>query len=118
MRFVRHLVVGLSLIAVIVLIGVALSLYDPLSGGRRFLDRSELITASRNRDFSRLVTGEAPIEVTDPPKLAALALRYQPTVVVSSEDRFWPVSVLDALRFRFDGHQTCLYAGGRCRVRA
>jgi hypothetical protein len=117
MRFVRHLAAGLALLVSLAVLGLAFSLYDPLSGGRRFLARSELITASTTRDFARLITGEAPIQATDPAQLAALALRYQPTLVVSAEDRFWPVSVLDSLSFRFDGRETCLYSGGRCRTR-
>jgi hypothetical protein len=117
MRFLRHLVAGLAVLVVLAVLGVAFSLYDPFSGGRRFLPQSELITASPTRDVAQLITGENPIQVTDPPQLAALALRYQPTVVVSADDRFWPISVLDVLRFRFDGHDTCLYRNGRCAVR-
>jgi hypothetical protein len=34
---------------------------------------------------------------------------------MSAADRFWPVSVLDTLKFRWKGRATCLYVGGRCR---
>ena len=37
--------------------------------------------------------GEAPIEQTSPPAIAALARRYQPTLLVTVADRNWPVSV-------------------------
>src|SRR5205085_6790047 len=52
---------------------------------------------------------------TDPPALAALAARYEPTLVTSAADRFWPVSVLDTLRFRWRTHSTCLYVDDHCR---
>src|ERR1700719_3883797 len=117
MRFLRHLVVGLALLVAVVIAALAFSLYDPLSGGRHFLSRSQLIVSSQTRDDAHLITGEAPIQATDPPQLAALALHYQPTVVVSAEDGFGPVAVLDALRLQFDGHETCLYRGGHCQVR-
>ncbi len=115
LRFVRHLIAGLLLLALIALGVVAFSLYNPLAGGPRVLSRSQLIAPSSS-SITHLITGEAPVQVTDPPQIATLALRYQPTLVVSADDRFWPVSVLDSLRFRFDGHATCLYRGGRCRV--
>lgn len=117
MRFLRHLAAALVLLVAVVVVGLAFSLYDPLSGGRHFLARSQLIVGPPTNADARLATGEAPIQATDPPALAALALRYQPTVVVSAEDRFWPVSVLDALRLQFDGRATCLYRGGHCRIR-
>jgi hypothetical protein len=116
MRFVRHLIGGLVVLVVIAVAAVAFSLYAPLSGGPRLLSRSQLITRSTDRDVRHLITGESPIQVTDSPALAALALRYQPTVVVSADDRFWPVSVLDSLQFRFDGHGPCIYHRGRCSV--
>ena len=44
-----------------------------------------------------------------PPAVAALALRYQPTLLVSAADRFWPVSVNALLEDRGPGNgPTCL----------
>lgn len=37
--------------------------------------------------------GESPIAQTSPPAIAALARRYQPTLLVTVADRNWPVSV-------------------------
>ncbi len=53
--------------------------------------------------------GEQPIELTSP-RIAALARRFQPTVLVTVADRFWPVSVgalLDDIGA--NGEPTCLY---------
>jgi hypothetical protein len=56
----------------------------------------------------RAVDGEAPIEQTSP-GIAALALRFQPTVLVTVADPFWPVSVGALLADRGSGGQaTCL----------
>jgi hypothetical protein len=118
MRTLRHFLAGLALIAMLVVAAVAFFLYDPFSSGPRFLARSQLITASGAGDEAAPVSGEMPIQATDPPAIAALALRYQPTVVLSVDDRFWPVSLLDALRMRFASRPACLYIGGRCRIRA
>jgi hypothetical protein len=55
--------------------------------------------------------GEAPIEQTSP-GIAALARRYQPTVLVTAADPFWPVSVGAVLADRGpDGQVTCLQQG-------
>jgi hypothetical protein len=61
--------------------------------------------------------GEAPIELTSP-QVAALARRYQPTVLVSVADRFWPVSVGAALEDRGSrGQFTCLsHTYGTCAI--
>ncbi|HET6869837.1 MAG TPA: hypothetical protein VFH80_28240, partial [Solirubrobacteraceae bacterium] len=57
------------------------------------------------------VDGEAPIEQTSP-GIAALARRYQPTVLVTAADPFWPVSVGAVLADRGpDGQVTCLQEG-------
>ena len=54
------------------------------------------------------VDGEPPIQVTSP-GIAALALRYQPTLLVTVADPFWPVSVRALLADRGPGGQvTCL----------
>jgi len=60
----------------------------------------------------RAVDGEAPIEQTSPAAIAALARRYQPTVLVTVADPFWPVSVGALLADRGpDGQVTCLQEG-------
>ena len=57
------------------------------------------------------VDGEAPIEQTSP-GIAALARRYQPTVLVTAADPFWPVSLGAVLADRGpDGQVTCLQEG-------
>jgi hypothetical protein len=54
------------------------------------------------------VDGEAPIEQTSP-GIAALARRYQPTVLVTVADPFWPVSVGALLSdLGPNGETTCL----------
>jgi hypothetical protein len=59
--------------------------------------------------------GEAPIERTTP-ALAALAKRYQPTVLVSDTDPFWPVSVGALLEdVGSAGQPTCLHRAGAAR---
>jgi hypothetical protein len=61
----------------------------------------------------RAVDGEAPIEQTSPPAIAALARRYQPTVLVTVADPFWPVSVGALLADRgATGQVTCIHTGG------
>jgi hypothetical protein len=64
----------------------------------------------------RAVDGEPPIEQTTPAAIAALARRYQPTVLVTVADPFWPVSVGALLADRGPGGQvTCLQEGrARC----
>ena len=50
--------------------------------------------------------------------LARLALKYQPTVLTSVADRFWPVTVSSVLAERGkDGTRTCLVVDDRCRKR-
>jgi hypothetical protein len=59
----------------------------------------------------RAVDGEPPIEQTSS-GIAALARRYQPTVLVTVADLFWPVSVGSVLADRGpDGQVTCLQEG-------
>lgn len=118
MRLLRHILTGLALAVVIAVAILAFALYDPLSGGPHVLSRSQLITQSDAGNRTYLIGGEQPIQVTDPPDRVALALRYQPTVVVSAEDRFWPVSLLTSLRLRYGKRETCLYSRGRCKIRA
>ncbi|HSC04980.1 MAG TPA: hypothetical protein VLC49_16735 [Solirubrobacteraceae bacterium] len=60
----------------------------------------------------RAADGEAPIEQTSP-GIAALARRYQPTVLVTAADPFWPVSVGAVLADRGPaGQVTCLQGFG------
>jgi hypothetical protein len=62
--------------------------------------------------------GEPPIEQTTP-ELAELARRFQPTVLVSVTDPFWPVSVGAVLEdIGGDGQPTCLHRDGarRCTL--
>ncbi|HWJ49420.1 MAG TPA: membrane dipeptidase, partial [Solirubrobacteraceae bacterium] len=55
--------------------------------------------------------GEAPIEEEAPRLIAELARRYQPTVLTTVADRFWPVSVNAVLAERGPGGaNTCLVA--------
>lgn len=46
--------------------------------------------------------------------VGGLARRYQPTLVLSRRDGFWPVSVQTITRLRFDGRGPCLSENGRC----
>jgi Vacuolar protein sorting-associated protein 62 len=60
----------------------------------------------------RAIDGEPPIEQTTP-ELAELAKRFQPTVLVSATDPFWPVSVGALLEdVGSDGQPTCLHRQG------
>jgi hypothetical protein len=60
----------------------------------------------------RASDGEPPIEQTTP-EIAALAKRFQPTVLVSITDPFWPVSVGALLEdIGSDGQPTCLHRAG------
>src|SRR2546428_2978228 len=112
-----------KLLAAIVVLGllaaaVASWAPEPTGGGGRFLKPDELITAQPSQGVllrRPLIPVEPPIQQTDPPALTALALRYEPTLVTSAADRFWPVSVLDTLRFRWGRRRTCLYQDGHCR---
>lgn len=61
----------------------------------------------------RAADGEAPIEQTSPAVIAELARRYQPTVLVTVADPFWPVSVGAVLADHGpDGQVTCLQGLG------
>ncbi|MGP0037852.1 MAG: Vps62-related protein [Solirubrobacteraceae bacterium] len=56
----------------------------------------------------RAIDGEPPIEQTSP-AIAALAKRYQPTLLVTTADPFWPISVGALLADRgASGQLTCL----------
>jgi hypothetical protein len=57
----------------------------------------------------RAVDGERPIQQTAPRVIAELARRYQPTVLVTTADRNWPVSVGAVLAERgAEGAKPCL----------
>jgi len=57
----------------------------------------------------RAYDGEPPIEATSPAPIAALARRYQPTLLVTVADRNWPVSVNTILAERGPhGEPVCL----------
>lgn len=116
-RTVRHLVGALLLVLLLLIGGLAFVLYDPLAGGPRFLKASQMITDPPGEAAGPLVGGELPIQVTDTPAMAALALRYQPTLVVSGYDRFWPVSVLAMLGTRWLARGPCVYVGGHCKIK-
>lgn len=94
---------------------LAFTLYDPTSSAPGRLSLSQLIVAPEGVEHR---TGEPPVEQTDSPALAALARRYQPTLVVSAFDRFWPVSLTELLGARWSGHVTCLYVDYHCRIRS
>jgi hypothetical protein len=113
MRFLRHLLFGLLVVVVVIVGLLAFVLYDPLSSSRRFLEPSQLIRATAS---DRPVHAEPTVDQTDPAWLAALAKRYQPSVVVSGYDRFWPMSLASIMSARWDGHGACVYVGGRCKV--
>ncbi len=78
---IRHFLF-MAVPVVVATIGVlAVTLYHPLVGGRRQLSLSQLITAPAAGAVQRPAGAEKTIEQTDPPAVAALARRYQPTVV-------------------------------------
>jgi hypothetical protein len=59
---------------------------------------------------ARAQDGERPIEQTTPTAIAKLARRFQPTVLVTVADRFWPVSVGALLEdLGSGGRHTCLH---------
>jgi hypothetical protein len=115
-RVVRRLIVGLFVVFVLLVGAIAFALYDPFSQSPRTLKLSQLITAPPGAAGLSL-SGEKTVKQTDPPAIAALALRYQPTVVVSGYDRFWPVSLASVLGTRWKGHGSCLFVNGRCKVK-
>jgi hypothetical protein len=77
------------------------------------------VTAGPAPPNGRAHGGEPPIEQTTP-ALAALARRFQPTILVTVADRFWPVSVGALLEdLGGDGQPACLrHTPGSCAVRA
>jgi hypothetical protein len=119
-RRLFHIFVFFILLGALVAGVVAFSVVEPTIGRGRFLKQSQLITAASTSSPTRLTTPTLPVEPTvqqsDPPAVARLALRFQPTLVVSARDRFWPVSVLDTLNFRWKRRRTCLFRGDRCRL--
>lgn len=113
----RHLIVGLVVVVAILLGALAFAVIEPTLTGSRTLSPSSLITADPTLGPS-IVPAEPTVEQTDAPALAALARHYQPTVVVSVGDRFWPVSVLPMLRLRWHRDVTCIVRDDRCVTRA
>jgi hypothetical protein len=116
-RTLRHLIGALLFLAVLLIGALAFALYDPLAGGPHFLSPSQLITAPTQVAVRSPIGAEEPIEQTDSPALVALALRYQPTLVVSGFDRFWPISLSELLGERWDGSAPCVFIRGRCRIK-
>jgi hypothetical protein len=114
-RFVRHLIGGLLVLVVLAVGALAFALYDPLSHSPHRLRLDQLLTAAPGVG-GLSVSGEPSVQRSDPPAIAALALRYQPNVIVSGYDRFWPVSVAAVLATRWNGHRPCLYINGRCQI--
>lgn len=114
MRFVRHLLIGLLLVVLLLVGAVAFALYDPFSKSPRFLTPSQVLTAG---SLDPIIHSEPDVQATDPPWLAALARRYQPSLVVSGYDRFWPMSLASIMSARWHGHGSCLYENGHCQVR-
>ena len=114
MHFVARLFGVLLLLVVVLVAALAFVLYDPLSKGQRVLRPSQLITAPAGATFAP--RDELSIERTDPAWESALARRYEPTLVVSGSDRFWPVSLSTLLAMRWNGHGPCLYVAGACRI--
>ena len=70
----------------------------------------------------RATDGERPIQETAPRLIAALGRHYQPTMLVTTADRNWPVSVNAVLAERgSEGAPTCLIRAGKkpnCEVTA
>lgn len=89
------------------------------SNGYRDTDLGEGVIAGPAPPGGRAADGEPPIEQTTPAAIAALARRYQPTVLVTVADRFWPVSVGALLQdIGSGGAHTCLYRKvGVCAIR-
>jgi hypothetical protein len=116
MRWIKHILAALAMLLLLLIAAIAFFLYDPLTGGPHWLAPSSLITAPASAAGARPADAEPTIEQTDTPALAALARRYQPTLVTSAFDRNWPVSVVSLLRSRWHGHLTCLFIAGRCAV--
>ena len=115
MRTLRHLVAALAVATLLVVAAVAFALYDPTSGGARFLTSSQLIEPKPGT-VAQAISTEPTVSLTDSPAMAALAQRYQPTLLVSALDRFWPTSLVGLLGTRWSGHSTCLVSAGHCRV--
>ena len=116
MRTLRHLAAALAVATLLVVAAVAFALYDPTSGGARFLTSSQLLEPKPGT-VAQAISAEPTVSLTDSPAMAALALRYQPTVVVSALDRLWPTSLVGLLGAHWNGHATCLVSAGRCRIR-
>src|SRR5438105_9835563 len=115
MRRMLHVSVAAVILLALVIGGLFVWAVEPTLGGNRVLDLNLLVTARSTGLHSRLRPPEAAIQLTDPQERSQLALRYEPTLITSAGDRFWPVSVLDTLRFRWARHGTCLYVADSCR---
>ena len=116
MSVLRRVLLALLLLILLLIGALAFVLYAPLSGGPRFLKPSQLISASPLDAAVAVLGAEPTVRATDTPALAALALRYQPTLVVSGLDRNWPTSVIRLLGERWHGQGPCVYIGGRCKI--
>jgi hypothetical protein len=115
MRRLAHVFAAAAVLLGLVLGAVFVWAIEPTVGGRHFLELQSLVTGQSTNLHTRLPPAEPLVQVTDRPEISDLALRYQPTLVTSAADRFWPVSVLDTLRFQWRGRSTCLYVDGHCR---
>jgi hypothetical protein len=116
MRRLRFLLLALLVLVLLLIGALAFVLYAPLSGGTKFLKPSQLISASPLDAALAKLTAEPTVQTTDTPAIAALALRYQPTLVVSGLDRNWPTSLVRLLGERWHGQGSCIYIGGHCKV--
>ncbi|MEA2400561.1 MAG: hypothetical protein QOK00_964 [Thermoleophilaceae bacterium] len=100
-----------------------------LRSERPVCDASERAGGGADEGLGRgVMTGPAPTEgkstkdeplVADrtPPTLAKLALKYQPTVLTTVADRFWPTSVASVLaEVGADGKGVCLSEGTPCSL--
>jgi hypothetical protein len=80
------------------------------SNGYRDAGLGEGVIAGPLPPGGHTANGEPPIQQTTPAAITALARRYQPTVLVTVADRFWPVSVGALLQdIGSRGAPTCLY---------
>jgi hypothetical protein len=90
-----------------------------LSAGAEDASLGAGVIAAPGPAGGRAHDGERPIEQTADPRIARLARRYQPTLLVTVADRFWPVSVNAVIADLGPGRRrTCLYTpadGVGCR---
>ncbi len=116
MRWLRHLIAVLVAVVIAVIGGLAAAFYDPLSHAHRWLKLSQMVVAPAGTLRAPGVS-EPTVEVTDSPEQAALARLYQPTLVLSAYDRFWPIGLSELLSTTWHGQPVCLFRHGRCTVR-